>query len=180
MKNSVQNGKVITYTNASGSTILSGAVVIIGSIAAIAITDILDGESGDCSVEGVFSLTKDTPLAIAQGDEVFWSVSGSEVTKTATDKPLGIAFAAAGSSDTTVNVKIYGQGNGIPVAATVAALTDNTGGTANDTLAIIPVGTPADLAAQGAINATLANNLADLAAKTNAILTSLKNAGLMA
>lgn len=55
-------------------------------------------------------------------------------------------------------------------AAVVTALTDNSGGTANDTLAAVE-GTYTQ--------ATIANNFADLAAKINAILTSLKNANLM-
>lgn len=56
-------------------------------------------------------------------------------------------------------------------AAVVVALTDSTTGTANDTVSDVG----------GAFNqATLNNNFADLAAKINAILTALKNAGLMA
>jgi predicted RecA/RadA family phage recombinase len=180
MKNYKESGEVLDYTNATGDTIPSGAVVIVGNLVGIAVTDILDGESGAVNLCGAYELTKDTPLAIAQGDEVFWSVADSEVTKTATDKPLGTAFVAAGSADTTVIVKLYGQGNGVPVAAVVAALTDNSGGAANSTIAVIAAGTPADLAAQGVINAVIADNFADAAAKINAILTSLKNAGIMA
>lgn len=180
MKNYKEKGDVLDYTNATGSDIASGDVVIVGNLVGIAVTDILDTEAGAVNLTGAYELTKDTPLAISQGDELFWSVADQEVTKTATDKPLGTAFVAAASNDTTVIVKLYGQGNGVPVAALVAQLTDNSGGTGNDTLAVIAAGTPADLAAQGVINGVIADNFADLAAKLNATLTALKNAGIMA
>lgn len=189
MKNFIQEGTRVDWTNTTGSAVASGDVVIVGSLAAIAVVDIADTKSGEVALEGVYELTKDTPLAISQGDEVFWNTTNKEVTKTATDKPLGVAFRAAGSSDTTVQVKIYGQGNGIPVAATVAALTDNSGGTADATLedcnnAVTGVdGTGSNAASKADVDARLvsiANNFADLAAKQAAILTSLKNAGLMA
>lgn len=180
MKNYKEKGDVLDYTNATGTDIASGDVVIVGNLVGVAVTDIADTEAGAVNLTGAYELTKDAPLAIAQGDELFWNVAGSKVTKTATDKPLGTAFVAALSADTTVVVKLYGQGNGVPVAATVAALTDNSGGTANDTVAVIAAGTPADLAAQGVINGVIANNFADVAAKINAILTSVKAAGLMA
>lgn len=122
MKNFIQEGTRVDWTNTTGSAVASGDVVIVGSLAAIAVVDIADTKSGEVALEGVYELTKDAPLVISQGDEVFWNTSNKEVTKTATDKPLGVAFRAAASADTTVQVKIYGQGNGIPVAATIAAL----------------------------------------------------------
>ncbi len=181
MKNYVQSGKTIAYTNSTEAVIASGDVVIIGSVAGIAVADIaVDGIGSVDISQSVFRLAKTTSLVITQGDELFWNTGTKKVTKTATDKPLGIAFTSQLSADVLVDVKMYGQGNGVPVAAVVAALTDNTGGTANSTLAIIPAGTPADLAAQGVINATIADGLADLAANNNAILTALKSAGIMA
>lgn len=53
----------------------------------------------------------------------------------------------------------------------IASLTDNSGGTANDTLAVVEA---------AYTQATIANNFADLAAKTNAILTALRNHGIIA
>lgn len=57
----------------------------------------------------------------------------------------------------------------------ITALTDNTGGTADNTLALITSTTPADLAAVGVQLGIIKNNFADLAAKVNAILTALGN-----
>lgn len=179
-QNFIQEGKRIKYTNGTGSTITSGSIVIIGALIGIALLDIADGDSGEVALDGVWELPKVTGTAMTQGDELFYNSGTNKVTKTATDKAIGCAFADQASGDTTVKVKLYGQGNGIPVAATVAALTDNTGGTGNGTLVAIPATTPADLAAQGVINGNVRDNLADLAAKVNEILTSVKGAGLMA
>lgn len=66
-------------------------------------------------------------------------------------------------------------------AAVVAALTDNGGGaTADGTIGAITLTEPADLAAQMTINNQLADAVKELSTKVNAILTSLKNAGVMA
>ncbi|HSI15705.1 MAG TPA: hypothetical protein VK961_26900 [Chthoniobacter sp.] len=50
-------------------------------------------------------------------------------------------------------------------AQTQTALTDNSGGVASTTLAVIATGTPADLAAQAAINTAIRNAIASLAAE---------------
>jgi predicted RecA/RadA family phage recombinase len=168
MQNFVQPGEKITYTNGTGSAITSGSPVVIGSLVGVAMGDIADGATGEVLLEGVVELTKTTPLAIAQGDEVFWSTSTNKVTKTATDKPLGTAHAAAGSSDTSAQVKLYGRGNGIPVAAFVAytAGTNLTGVDGVGSNAAPLAGTETRL---DAIDTAIA-----------ALKTSLINAGLMA
>ncbi len=158
MKNYIQDGSTLDYQNDSGQKILSGDVVIAGSLAGIANTDIEDGEEGSITVDGVFELAKHVGTAISQGDELFWNTTDKEVTKTATDKPIGTAHKSELAAATTVHVKLYGSGNGVPVAANVAA---------------IAVADGNDLATTQA----LANQTK---ATVNAILTSLKNAGLMA
>jgi len=58
---------------------------------------------------------------------------------------------------------------GDPSATSLTSLTDNSGGTASDTIA-----------AQGAayVQATQQNTVASLAAKINAIITALRNVGI--
>lgn len=53
----------------------------------------------------------------------------------------------------------------------ITSLTDNTGGTADDTLAAVT---------GSYVQATMANNQADLAAKINAIIVALRAAGIIA
>lgn len=65
---------------------------------------------------------------------------------------------------------VIAAGSAIAPGAAVTSLTDNTGGTASDTLADVP----------GAYTeATLANQLASLAAKINTIITRLRTVGII-
>ena len=57
-KNYVQEGDVIDYANASGSTITSGTPVLIGARLGVALADIANGATGSVQVEGVFTVTK--------------------------------------------------------------------------------------------------------------------------
>jgi predicted RecA/RadA family phage recombinase len=167
-QNFIQCGDTLEYANSSGSTITAGSVVVIGSLAGVALNDIPDGESGTVMVEGVFKLTKVTGTAFSQGDELFWDSGNTRLNKTATDKPIGTAHEAAGSSDTTAMVKLYGRGNGTATAAVVtfSAGSNLSGvdGTGSNAAPLAGTETRLD-----ALDTAVA-----------AILTSLKNAGLMA
>lgn len=76
-KNYVQEGVTIDYTNA-GSAILSGAVVVIGSLIGIALTDIANGETGSVMLKGVFDVPKVDAAVIAVGEEVLYDSSAGE------------------------------------------------------------------------------------------------------
>jgi len=119
MDNMVQDGKRITYTNATGSDIAAGAPVVIGSIIGVACVDIADGATGAVALDGVFTLPKTADTTghdIAQGDIMLFDIStGKFDVKTATDAAgdiLGgaIAVTAAASAATTVDVKLCGPG----------------------------------------------------------------------
>jgi len=102
--NHVQTGDVLDYTNATGSDISSGDVVIVGTLAGVALVDIADGDSGSVAVKEVWSLPKKADEAIAQGVAVYLDSNG-DITATATDNTFaGHAFAAAAASDTTIDV----------------------------------------------------------------------------
>ena len=108
-QNHIQSGAVMPYTNATGADIAADAVVLVGTRIGIALGDIADTESGQLAIEEVWTVPKVAPLVIAQGDLVYWDAADANVNKTATDNTLaGFAFAAAGSADTTVQVKING------------------------------------------------------------------------
>ena len=76
------------------------------------------------------------------------------------------------ASSGAINVESGGaiQADGTQASA-IANLTDNSGGTADDTIADVEA---------VYTEATLANNFADLAAKVNAILAALRGAGIIA
>lgn len=98
------------------------------------------------------------------------------------DASIGRVVEAT-SSQTRVKVKLHSvmcpaaRASGLgPIAATIAALTDSSGGSADNTIAAIT-----NTANAGSADVTpVANAIADLAAKVNAILTALKDAGIVA
>lgn len=69
-KNFVQDGTTIELVNAGDQTILSGAAVVVGSMACT-ITDIPAGEAGDGFAEGVFLLPKQSADDIQSGAVVY-------------------------------------------------------------------------------------------------------------
>lgn len=101
--NYVQEGKALNYTP-SGADVASGDLVIIGTIAGVAKTDIADGKTGAVHICGVFSLAKASG-AVTQGAKLYWSSANSNVTTTATGNTLiGVAAAAAASGDASIPV----------------------------------------------------------------------------
>lgn len=101
--NYVQKGKALNYTP-SGADVASGDLVIIGTIAGVAKTDIADGKTGAVHICGVFSLPKASG-AVTQGAKLYWSSANSNVTTTASGNTLiGVAAAAAASGDASIPV----------------------------------------------------------------------------
>lgn len=99
--NFIQEGKALNYTP-SGADVSSGDFLVIGSIGAVAKTDIADGKTGAVHVTGVFSVAKASG-AITQGAKLYWNSTNSNLTTTASGNTLvGVAAAAAASGDATV------------------------------------------------------------------------------
>lgn len=89
MKNGIRSGQTMTWKNETGSLVSSGDVVIVGTLACVAITDIKDDATGELALTGVKKLPK-AAEALGQGNVVYWD--GSAVTETSTDNDeLGTA-----------------------------------------------------------------------------------------
>lgn len=108
-----QDGKVIQYT--AGADISAGAVVKIGNVLGIALTDIANGATGSVALEGVFSAPKVSAAVIAQGESLTWDVSAGAFDDNAAVAATGdvtgaaaFAFAGAAATTTTVLVKFTG------------------------------------------------------------------------
>lgn len=110
--NFVTEGDIFTWTNSTGSAVVSGQVVKVGQTLGIAAVAIANGASGSVYLEGVFTVPKVTAAVIAQGDPVLWDVSAGKFdVKTATPATgdvsnAAIAFEAAGSSATTIKIHL--------------------------------------------------------------------------
>lgn len=111
MKNFVQKGDVLNYAN-SGAAIKSGDVVPLTAGIGVAAVDIAATTGvGAVGVEGVYSIAKEAPLVITQGDKLYWDNSAKKLTKTAMSNTLcGFAFESAVSAATTVLVKLMYMG----------------------------------------------------------------------
>lgn len=163
MQNYKQKGDVLDYTIPESTTITSGDIVNIGpALSGVAGKSGVEEEVIPVHIRGVFTLPKKASLVIAVGDEVYVDVSDGKVSKTTTHKALGVAAAAAASDDTEVDVVL------VPKRGDV-----------NSTLAQAAV-VAAVSTADGSDPATTQALANQLKTSVNAILTSLKEAGLMA
>ncbi len=97
-------GGVMPYTNATGSTITKGTVIEMTAMIGVALSDIANGATGELAISEVWTLAKEAPLVITQGDQVYWDATNDRVDKTNTNIPCGKAFASAASAATTVQV----------------------------------------------------------------------------
>ncbi len=105
MKNQVSTGLTMGYT--ATAKVSSGDPVLVGAVLGVAIADIAADETGDLSIEGVYSLPKVADTAITQGEQLYWDATNSVVTSVSTDNTAcGKAFAAADAEDDTVDIKI--------------------------------------------------------------------------
>ena len=103
--NFVQNGCFLTVT--APAAVSSGDFVKVGNIFGVAQSDAASGADVVLRLDGVHTLPKATSLAISQGDPVYWDVADAEFNKTALSNWFcGVAVSAAGSSDTTFDVRL--------------------------------------------------------------------------
>lgn len=105
-KNHVQPGAAMPWTNDTAADVAAGDVVAFADMVGVAAGDIAIGEVGEVFVEEVFTLTKEAPLVIDQGDNVYFDTTLGEIDKTDTNVPAGKCFAPAASAATTVQVKL--------------------------------------------------------------------------
>lgn len=107
MKNFVQEGNTLDYTNAISADITSGKMFLLVDTVAVACTDIADGKTGAIALEGIFTIPKATSLAIVVGDKLYWDDTNKVLNKTATGNTFaGYAASIAASAATTVNIKL--------------------------------------------------------------------------
>jgi predicted RecA/RadA family phage recombinase len=153
MDNFVQPGHSVEYSN-SGSAIESGDVVVMGDRCGVALTDIAATTgTGTVNLSGVYTLAKDNDEAISQGAMLYFDSSDSTVTATAAgNTPIGVAHEAATETSTSCKVRLVEHPKR---AANVAALSQDISGTYSE----------AEVQA--------------ISTKVDAILTALKNAGIM-
>lgn len=100
--NYIQPGETLVYVNSGDAAVVSGALLTIGALVGVADGDIPAGASGAVGVSGVWRLPKGSG-AITQGAKVYADADG-EISTTASGTFAGVAFAAADSAASTVDV----------------------------------------------------------------------------
>ena len=100
----IATGGVMPYTNTGESTITKNTVIEFGAMIGVALADIPAGETGTLAISEVWTLTKEAPLVITQGDQLYWDADNNNVDKTNTNIPCGKAYASALSAATEVSV----------------------------------------------------------------------------
>lgn len=195
MKLFIQNGKVIDFANSTGSTILSGAGVVVGSLFGVATGDILDGDTGGVVLEGVVELPVKGGVTPTQGQVLYWSTSTKNLTATDSDVPAGTAFELV-TGNATCRIKLFENApSAASVATDVAALAGTLTGTVTGTIANVagtaagtaggstPTAAQVDTGVAAAIAPlVVSTNLAlkEIQTVLNATLAALKAANLMA
>lgn len=146
MNNYVQPGNTITMTAPSGG-VVSGTAYQIGSLLVVAQVSADEAAKFEALVNGVVTLPKAASQAWTEGEKVYWdnaaAASSGQVCTTDATKGMLIGVAAAAVDDkvtsTTGTVRLNGVAPDTAEGpqATIAALTDSTGGsdTHDDTLA---------------------------------------------
>ncbi len=107
--NLTQDGKRITVTAPAIRN--SGEGVLVGNLFGVAITNAASAAALPIATEGVFAIRKITgaSTSFAQGANVHWDNTNSNCTVSATSNlKIGVAVAAAGNTDTTVQVRLTG------------------------------------------------------------------------
>lgn len=117
-KNYESDGKVIQWTNGTGSAVASGQVVKVGvSMLGVALVAIAAGASGSVAVEGVFSgVPKVSAAVFTQGEKLLFDVSANgalgafddSAATPATGDVMGgaVAWVAGANTETTCTVKL--------------------------------------------------------------------------
>lgn len=117
-KNYESDGKVIQWTNSTGSAVASGQVVKVGvSMLGVALVALANGATGSVAVEGVFSgVPKVSAAVFTQGEKLLFDVSaGSGVgafddsaATPATGDVMGgaVAWVAGANAETTCTIKL--------------------------------------------------------------------------
>ncbi|MEX2186319.1 MAG: DUF2190 family protein [Pirellulales bacterium] len=101
----VQVGESIDYT--PGSAVAAGDVVVQGDLVGVAKVPITANVLGALAVTGVFDFAKNTGVSFTVGQILYWDDTANQATTTsAGNKQIGKVVRAAGTSDTTVRIRV--------------------------------------------------------------------------
>ena len=111
-----QPGDVISWTNGTGSAVVSGQLIAIGALVAVALVDIANGDMGSVGIAGQHAVTKIAGTAWVQGDKLDLDLSaasiGKGITPAAGDVTDGCVAGFAAASGDVLGEVILTPGTG--------------------------------------------------------------------
>lgn len=108
MKNFIQPGDTLTVPAPSGG-VVSGGVVVLGSIIGVATTTAAVGLPVALKTTGVFEFPKVSAQAWAVGDKIYWDGTAGNATTSATSTTLlGVATEVAANPSAVGRVRLRG------------------------------------------------------------------------
>ena len=112
MNNYIAPGITRPWVNGSGSDVVSGEVVVVGSQLAIAAVDIASTETGEVQYTGRFSVPKVSAGVIADGEMVMYDASAAAFDDSAATPATGdvtnaaTAVGAWAATTTTMEIQL--------------------------------------------------------------------------
>lgn len=173
MKNFVQPGAAIDVASTPSGGYTAGLFYVYGILGGVAALTSLEAEENVLHTEGVFTLVKTTSQVWALGELLYWDPATSKFTNVPGElTAYGVVAKAAGSADTTGNVKLSG---GAPHSHGPLAQQAAIANTAAAAAATAGAATPS--AAQ--VDTGIATAVAPLVVSINDILAKLRLAGVI-
>lgn len=120
MKNHINSGGDVSYTNGGGTTIASGTPVVTGHTIGVAVADIPAGETGTLAISGRFTLPKVSAAVFVVGEKLVFDISAnsgigafddSDATPVTGDITGGAIAAVAGANGEATCEVILTPGN---------------------------------------------------------------------
>lgn len=104
--NAFSRGHTLNYKNTTGAVITSGTLILIGVVAAIAITDINPTETAACQIVGVHVLPAVAAATGAQGAPAYMTPGGAITGTSSGNTKVGVFIEELTAAQTTAVVKI--------------------------------------------------------------------------
>lgn len=105
-QNFVTKGDVLEYLIPADTTIIAGAVVIVGSLVGIALEGGTTGKTIEIMLNGVFEVNKGTSQAWTQGAPIYITSGGTITTSASGNTLIGHAFEAAAQANAVGRLKL--------------------------------------------------------------------------
>lgn len=100
----IQDGDVVNVT--LGGTVTAGTVIEFVDSIGVLLESGVSGDVRAVAMEGVYQVDKETGVAFAVGDALYWDATNDRLDKTTTNLPAGLCWAAAATGDTSAQVKL--------------------------------------------------------------------------